>query len=195
MATATKGTSAIVDKAHQQETAVEVAGPNRREFLYYIWGASLVMLLGQSGAFFVWYALPRFKEGEFGGTFVFPGADVPNVGSAPLEVPEGRIWLSNGSEGLLALYAVCTHLGCLPGWSATEFRFECPCHGSRFELNGDYITGPAPRGMDRYSTTIIFTDGSSASSSDGSPIPLQGREIAEVRVDTGSRVNGPAIGS
>jgi cytochrome b6-f complex iron-sulfur subunit len=195
MATATKEQSAIVDRTQKQQVAVEVAGPNRREFLYYIWGASLLMLLGQTTAVIVWFALPRFREGEFGGTFTFAGEEIPATGTAPTEIPQGRIWLSNATEGFIALYAVCTHLGCLPGWNVENFRFECPCHGSRFELNGHYITGPAPRGLDRYSTTIIFTDGTSATSSDGQPIPLQGREIAEVRVDTGSRVNGPAIGS
>lgn len=195
MATATKQRSAIVDKAQKKEVAVEVAGPTRREFLYYIWGASLLMFLGQSTAFFIWFALPRFREGEFGGVFVFDGGEVPSQGTHPVEVPAGRLWMANTGEGFLALYAVCTHLGCLPGWNEATFRFECPCHGSRFELNGDFITGPAPRGLDRYSVTLVFTNGEVVSSTDGEPIPLQGREIAEVRVDTGARINGPPIGS
>jgi cytochrome b6-f complex iron-sulfur subunit len=29
-------------------------------------------------------------------------------------------------------------------------RFECPCHGSVFDLGGEYVQGPAPRGMDRF---------------------------------------------
>ena len=33
-------------------------------------------------------------------------------------------------------------------------RFECPCHGSIYDLAGEYITGPAPRGMDRYEVTL-----------------------------------------
>ncbi|MFW5709188.1 MAG: ubiquinol-cytochrome c reductase iron-sulfur subunit [Chloroflexota bacterium] len=196
MATATKGQGAIVEKAQRKEVAVEVAGPSRREFLYYIWGASVVMLLGQATAGIVWFALPRFKEGEFGGVFPFSGEDIPEAGTPPAEIPEGRLWLSNTSEGFLALYAVCTHLGCLPGWNENNFRFECPCHGSKFEIDGAYIEGPAPRGLDRFNAVITFTDGTTAiTPADGSPIPLNGREIADIRVDTSARTNGPPPGA
>ena len=124
--------------------------------------------------------------------FSFSSEDIPAAGTAPQEIPEGRLWLSNSGEGMLALYAVCTHLGCLPGWNTNNFRFECPCHGSKFELNGTYIEGPAPRGLDRFNATVVFTNGEEeATPSDGSPIPLNGREIAEIRVDTGSRILGP----
>ena len=190
MATVAKGKSAVVPKTAKKQVAVDVAAPSRREFLYYIWGASIVLLLGQAGAGIVWFSLPRFKEGEFGGVFTFPGEDVPTAGTAPTEIPEGRFWLSNSSDGFLALYAVCTHLGCLPKWSDVNTRFECPCHGSMFDLDGGYITGPAPRGMDRFVTTITFTDGSSATSADGQPISLNGRTVANIAIDTGDRVNG-----
>jgi len=190
MATVAKGKSAVVPKTDKKQVAVDVAAPSRREFLYYIWGASIVLLLGQAGAGIVWFSLPRFKEGEFGGVFNFPGEEVPRAGAAPTEIPEGRFWLSNSSDGFIALYAVCTHLGCLPKWSEVNTRFECPCHGSQFEIGGQYITGPAPRGMDRFVTTVTFTDGSSATSADGQPISLNGRTVASIAIDTGDRVNG-----
>lgn len=192
MATAAKGKSALVQKAQTQQTVIEVAGPSRREFLYYIWGASMVMILGQAGAGLVWFSLPRFKEGEFGGVFNFASADLPSLGDAPQEVPEGRLWISNSASGFVTLYAVCTHLGCLPDWKPTNDRFECPCHGSKFEIDGIFISGPAPRSLDRYAFTLEFTDGTTASSSNGQPIPLEGREIASLAVDTGARVNGPS---
>jgi menaquinol-cytochrome c reductase iron-sulfur subunit len=44
--------------------------------------------------------------------------------------------------------SICPHLGCRYGWQAETKRFFCPCHGSQFEINGEKIAGPAPRGLD-----------------------------------------------
>ena len=55
-----------------------------------------------------------------------------------------RVWIVRTSEGLYALTAICTHLGCTPIWHGREARFKCPCHGSNFLLNGDNVAGPAP---------------------------------------------------
>ena len=46
-------------------------------------------------------------------------------------------------EGVYAISAVCTHLGCSVARSAEGFA--CPCHGSKFGLRGGVEAGPAPR--------------------------------------------------
>ncbi len=62
---------------------------------------------------------------------------------------EFRVWIVRDTEGLYAIYAKCTHLGCTPRWLKAESKFKCPCHGSGFYLSGVNFEGPAPRPLER----------------------------------------------
>ncbi len=65
----------------------------------------------------------------------------------PLFLPEVRAWLIQEGGQLIALDAICPHLGCTV--HETSSGFACPCHGSRFDEDGDLEHGPAPRGLAR----------------------------------------------
>ncbi|GAB4474284.1 MAG: hypothetical protein Kow00124_14110 [Anaerolineae bacterium] len=178
------------------ETTVNAPAPmNRREFLFYIWGASMALTLGGTAGVLLWYAFPRFREGEFGGQFAISPGTLPPQDAAPQDRPEGRFWLVNTAQGVLAIYKVCTHLGCLYKWVPVNGRFECPCHGSKFQLDGTYIEGPAPRSLDRFVVRAVDANGNvlAETPEDGGPLPLP-EGAAELRVDTGSRIDGPPHG-
>lgn len=125
---------------------------NRREFLTYTWGAALGLVLLESAYATFDFMYPRFKAGEFGGKFFLgPVSSMPPVDAPPQPVTDGKFWLVNTTDqGVKALYMVCTHLGCLYKWEPSTWRFECPCHGSKFSREGYYIEGPAPRSLDTF---------------------------------------------
>lgn len=192
-------------------------GISRREFLYYIWGASMALYLAQFGGLLVWFLIPRFKEGEFGGKFVLPIDQLPGINEPPLNYPDGRFWLVNVDseqpnelfaraedepnplQGALAIYKVCTHLGCIYAWTPSNNRFECPCHGSKYRLDGRRIESPAQRTLDRFLLEFLDADrnpiaASQESENDGGfYLPLSIPEgAAFISVDTSAKKNGPA---
>jgi cytochrome b6-f complex iron-sulfur subunit len=120
---------------------------SRRDFLRWTVAGTSSFFLLESVAGFVAFFWPH-KVGKFGGELVVKSADIPAVGADPLVVREGKFWLINNEEGLLALYWKCVHLGCTVPWIAAEGQFHCPCHGSLYDRHGRVTGGPAPRPLD-----------------------------------------------
>lgn len=167
---------------------------NRREFLNLAWLASLGFLTLSIGGVFVLFGMPRFREGEFGGIFTVGSVanSVPAVDTTPVNYPKVKFWLSNTPAGLMALYKVCPHLGCLYAWNDQEFKFICPCHGSQYQHDGTYIQGPAPRSLDRFVIRIEDENGAvlAETPADGGPVAVPDNANAVVRVDTGDKILG-----
>lgn len=55
---------------------------------------------------------------------------------------------------ILALSALCTHLGCLVAWRESENHFACPCHTGFYDDQGKVISGPPPRPLARLETKV-----------------------------------------
>lgn len=68
---------------------------------------------------------------------------------------EASAWVVNQGAGRIAAFSpACTHLGCLYRWQETANQFLCPCHGSRFAIDGELLAGPAQRPLDRYEVRV-----------------------------------------
>jgi len=69
-----------------------------------------------------------------------------------IAIESRRICVVREGEKLAAISTTCTHLGCIIGISDTGFA--CPCHGSRFDQDGNVTGGPAPRPLPWYKVSL-----------------------------------------
>lgn len=165
----------------------------RRQFLNRAWTASFSSFLGFFGMATLSFLWPKLGEGF--GSEIKAGnledllKEVGPPGYLPKFVAEGRFWLvayegdgdapvyelTGAKEiGMQALYRKCVHLGCSVPHCGKSMLFECPCHGSKYRLTGEYYGGPAPRGLDRFPITV---------------------KSGKVVVDTGKVETGPPRGT
>jgi len=69
----------------------------------------------------------------------------------PVHLSSAGAWLvkTRADDRVVALDDRCPHLGCRQKWIAERKLFECPCHGSVFDLEGNVTRGPAARALPR----------------------------------------------
>ncbi len=127
------------------EDVAELAedGSSRRDFFSRVGLAACAVAVAGSGVATLDFLKPKV---------LFEPPTRFRAGS-PLDYPEGvvrfnkqqKAYVLGAPGGVYALSAVCTHLGCITRFLSDEKCIACPCHGSRFDLEGNVIQGPAPR--------------------------------------------------
>jgi cytochrome b6-f complex iron-sulfur subunit len=145
---------------------------DRRRFLNDAWKALGAALLVEAGWTSYDILNPSTAEGFGGEVDAGSLSDFLEEGTVKYFL-DGRFYVTQHQGGLRALYQKCPHLGCRVPFCQSSARFECPCHGSVYNIIGEYVGGPAPRGMDRF------------------PIRIHNGRVA---VDTSSVVEGPPRG-
>jgi cytochrome b6-f complex iron-sulfur subunit len=158
------------------------AGLSRRTLIRRSIGAAVTLwLLELTGGIlgFLWPNLSRGFGGQIqlgdettvSGSPAVQGATLPDGAPAYFSAARTYVQLIDPSRGFLegtstdgsgantnvrTLYQRCPHLGCKPNFCTTNYWFECPCHGSRYDRLGTKIQelGPAPRSLDRFAHTV-----------------------------------------
>jgi cytochrome b6-f complex iron-sulfur subunit len=145
---------------------------SRRDFLLNGWKVGGALLIG-AGVYTGYEALRPLTTGATGGKIAVGNVTSFTEGTSTY-IPAGRLYVTNASNHLFALSQKCPHLGCRVPFCESSGRFECPCHGSIFDLAGEYIAGPSPHGMNQYD------------------VSLDGQTLV---VDTGKEKTGPPRGA
>jgi cytochrome b6-f complex iron-sulfur subunit len=71
---------------------------------------------------------------------------------ARIAIDPKRVCIVRDGNKMAAISTTCTHLGCIVAPSDTGF--QCPCHGSQFDVDGFVTSGPAPKALAWYQVTI-----------------------------------------
>ena len=127
------------------ELSLDPLQPNRRDFFNRIGVAACTVAAAGSGVVTLDFLKPK----------VLFEPPTRFVAGNPAEYTDGtvrfnkeqRAYVIGTGLGVYALSAVCTHLGCITRYLSDEKCIACPCHGSRFDLEGNVIHGPAPRSL------------------------------------------------
>lgn len=102
------------------------------------------------------YLLPESKSG--GGK-----KETYSVALNEVHVGEARFFTFKRKPALIirktqtevvALSAVCTHLGCIVKYHEEAKQMQCPCHGAKYDQSGRVLGGPAPKPLTPYSARI-----------------------------------------
>ena len=172
----TDGSIKIEEKVIYEEISEEEAGITRRQFLTKALRVSFGAFAGIQAISWLGFMWPQVSGGfgskvDAGKVEDLKKQIVQGDGSViPAFIPEARAYVlpfdssqvsgsqfSDGAtiaDGLVAIYQRCVHLGCRVPWCNSSQGFECPCHGSKYNLVGEYYAGPAPRNLDRFVVSV-----------------------------------------
>lgn len=146
---------------HLPEDDPGPADADRRRFVHRILNMSLGLwaMAGITGAGYAAgkYVWPREASRSTGGEreVSFAAADLDKEDVVKVLVEGNPVGVFRHNGAVLALALSCTHLGCLVGWNKETGEMDCPCHGSRFDVAGAVLQGPAPTPLKRYDVRVV----------------------------------------
>lgn len=133
-------------------------------FIYGLWALMGAVMAVLGGVYLLWPP-PVKKQEEW--------IEAGTLAQVPVKSPEEFVFRRNRYDGwklisekatawvvklsdrqVVAYSPKCPHLGCAYHWDRQNQDFLCPCHASTFTLEGEVISGPAQRPLDRYEIKV-----------------------------------------
>ncbi len=85
----------------------------------------------------------------------YPALQTPGHGvTAYSPTNKPVVIVRTGTNTVVALTAICTHLGCTVAYNMAANNIKCPCHGSQYALTGQVTMGPATMPLKMYTAVI-----------------------------------------
>ena len=137
-------------EATATETKLSEPQVGRRRFLAWLSGVGIAgsAVLGSLATFF--FIRPRTTSGQPNRFKIGRPEEFPP--GSRIAIDPKRVCIVREGNKVAAISTTCTHLGCIVAPSATGF--QCPCHGSRFDVDGNVTGGPAPKALAWYAMTL-----------------------------------------
>lgn len=89
-------------------------------------------------------------------TSQFSAAEIDSVKNIPkdtgrvVELQGKRLAIFKDRDGETHILSpVCTHAGCIVNWNDQEKSWDCPCHGARYDIDGNVLNGPTKKNLDK----------------------------------------------
>ena len=116
-------------------------------------------LLGSGVSLGALLALPASAAYAEGGKVAIPLAKLEvlkSVGGSVVLKLKGKLVLlvRDSATSVRAFNPICTHRECVVAYNLGEKKIKCPCHGSRFDLDGRVVQGPASRPLASYAAEL-----------------------------------------
>jgi cytochrome b6-f complex iron-sulfur subunit len=127
-----------------------MAPRSRRDFVAnLILGTGTILGLGSLAYRFLEYLYPVIEPVKLVEVPAGAPDDIPSDGVRLVQLPQGPVLLEKADSEVRALSAICTHLGCTVQWHPEEKKFICPCHQGIYDFNGNVVSGPPPRPLEK----------------------------------------------
>lgn len=101
-----------------------------------------------------WIRLGATSKVEIGTPTLFKAKVQKQTGWITNETELTFYVLTDDGRNYVAMSNICTHLGCRVRWIDEEGEFFCPCHNAVFDRDGNVVSGPPPRPLDRYEVKV-----------------------------------------